>query len=401
MPPWRRLRKPAAMPAAKRAASRAVRQRLGLLQQGPGRAGRLGAVRLARVHRAGAAHPQDGRRRHAPVRHAGGRRHRTRWTTTSGASPKTTRWPARLADGLAGIEGLQVETPQTNILFVDLVGAARERSAALLPTWPARACWPRAVPPALRHAPGRRRRRRGPRRRRDPLLLRKPEAPPCRTRTTPAAFHRRRAAAEPDAGTGRALHRQQCAALGRARRRGGGAGDHRGLLRAHLRGGAGRQCPDGGVGDGVHRAQVGWRGLPAVDGREACCWPRPRSPGWRSHLAALAGAPTRSPGLEAVFRGGFWTNVLNPKVAIFFLAFVPQFIAPDTTTRRWPSCCWAPVQHQQRAGQFGWALAAAWMARHERRAARHALAGPRRRRHVHRLRPQARLHRQSHHAIPS
>jgi threonine aldolase len=37
-----------------------------------------------------------------------------------------------LADGLAGIEGLQVEAPQTNIVFVDLAGAAREQSAALL-----------------------------------------------------------------------------------------------------------------------------------------------------------------------------------------------------------------------------------------------------------------------------
>ena len=37
-----------------------------------------------------------------------------------------------LAEGLAGIEGLQVEAPHTNILFVDLVGAARERSAELL-----------------------------------------------------------------------------------------------------------------------------------------------------------------------------------------------------------------------------------------------------------------------------
>jgi threonine aldolase len=39
----------------------------------------------------------------------------------------------RLADGLAGIPGLQVEAPQTNILFVDLVGPARERSAKLIP----------------------------------------------------------------------------------------------------------------------------------------------------------------------------------------------------------------------------------------------------------------------------
>jgi threonine aldolase len=39
----------------------------------------------------------------------------------------------RLADGIAGIPGLQVEVPQTNIVFVDLVGQARERSAQLLP----------------------------------------------------------------------------------------------------------------------------------------------------------------------------------------------------------------------------------------------------------------------------
>ena len=38
----------------------------------------------------------------------------------------------RLAQGLAGIEGVQVEAPQTNIVFVDLTGAARERSAGLL-----------------------------------------------------------------------------------------------------------------------------------------------------------------------------------------------------------------------------------------------------------------------------
>ncbi|MCC2676287.1 MAG: ltaE [Ramlibacter sp.] len=38
----------------------------------------------------------------------------------------------RLAEGLAGIDGLQVEVPQTNIVFVDLTGAARDRSAGLL-----------------------------------------------------------------------------------------------------------------------------------------------------------------------------------------------------------------------------------------------------------------------------
>ena len=38
-------------------------------------------------------------------------------------------------------------------------------------------------------------------------------------------------------------------------------------------------------------------------------------------LAKLQAAP-----LSSIFWQGFWTNVLNPKVALFFLAFVPQFI---------------------------------------------------------------------------
>jgi threonine aldolase len=38
----------------------------------------------------------------------------------------------RLAEGLAAIDGLQVEPPSTNMVFVDIAGPARERSAGLL-----------------------------------------------------------------------------------------------------------------------------------------------------------------------------------------------------------------------------------------------------------------------------
>src|SRR4051812_3585574 len=50
-----------------------------------------------------------------------------------------------------------------------------------------------------------------------------------------------------------------------------------------------------------------------------------RAPQISPDLRQLADAQPSLP-LSSVFFGGFLTNVLNPKVAIFFLAFVPQFI---------------------------------------------------------------------------
>lgn len=41
----------------------------------------------------------------------------------------------------------------------------------------------------------------------------------------------------------------------------------------------------------------------------------------------------RSDSLRRVYYKGFLTNVLNPKVALFFLAFVPQFIASDAPNK--------------------------------------------------------------------
>lgn len=87
----------------------------------------------------------------------------------------------------------------------------------------------------------------------------------------------------------------------------------------------------------------------------------------RAKPATLAASASEAPAqasLWAVFSRGFLTNTLNPKVALFFLAFVPQFIPHDAPH---PSLSFLLLgllfNFNGLWVNFGWAWAAAWMAR--------------------------------------
>jgi threonine/homoserine/homoserine lactone efflux protein len=79
--------------------------------------------------------------------------------------------------------------------------------------------------------------------------------------------------------------------------------------------------------------------------------------------AGSAGAAGKND-YKSIFLRGFWTNVLNPKVALFFLAFLPQFIAPAMDNKPLAFLLLGLLFNFNGLWvNFGWALAAAWIAR--------------------------------------
>jgi threonine/homoserine/homoserine lactone efflux protein len=85
------------------------------------------------------------------------------------------------------------------------------------------------------------------------------------------------------------------------------------------------------------------------------------------HMAighGTAAAATTDESLWHVFARGFATNALNPKVALFFLAFVPQFIAPAVTDKTLAFLLLGLLFNFNGMWvNIGWAVAAAWAAR--------------------------------------
>lgn len=85
----------------------------------------------------------------------------------------------------------------------------------------------------------------------------------------------------------------------------------------------------------------------------------------RSRPSPLAVAPALAvPSLWRVYQRGFLTNVLNPKVALFFLAFVPQFIPPDAPHKAWTFLVLGLIFNLNSLPiNLGYAWLAAWAAR--------------------------------------
>ncbi len=82
-------------------------------------------------------------------------------------------------------------------------------------------------------------------------------------------------------------------------------------------------------------------------------------------VAPAHAAPLQDPkAYRNIFLRGFWTNALNPKVALFFLAFVPQFITPQMDNKPLAFLLLGLLFNFNGLWvNFGWAAAAAFLAR--------------------------------------
>ena len=88
------------------------------------------------------------------------------------------------------------------------------------------------------------------------------------------------------------------------------------------------------------------------------------SDSFATRVVAAGAGPANAPDLKTIFFQGFWTNALNPKVALFFLAFVPQFIAHDASNKPLAFLLLGLLFNFNGLWvNIGWALATAWVAR--------------------------------------